>query len=89
MSKQDWIDWLESIGARYHEYDNGGAVDQIYVFSKEEYDLKQAHPRRYKDMYQPYIRLSHFDTGEVYTRWNGYTSTMTDDCVKSIVLNGI
>lgn len=85
MTKQEWISYLDSIGAIYQEYDNDGELDQIYVRSKDEYKMKEAHPRKYKDLYIPYIRLSHFDDNRVYTRENGVTGYQSNDRVKRII----
>lgn len=85
MTKQDWISYLDSIGASYQEYDNDGELEQIYVYSKDERDKKQAHPRKYKNLYVPYIRLSHFDDFRIYTRENGVTGYESNDRVKRII----
>lgn len=78
MSRQEFIDFLVEKNIPYREYTEKG-LDQVYVFSKGEYELKKKHPRKYSYLYVPYIRISHFDEVEWYTRENGYTCYMNVD----------
>ena len=86
-TKYEFISWLESIDARFSDQSDE-KTDRVYVYSKEEFDLKKKHPRKFKGLYVPYIRVT-WDENGLYTRWNGLTGYMTEDCVKSIITNGI
>jgi len=91
ITYEEMITWLNEHKARFQENEVNG-LRQIYVYSKEEYDMKNAHPKKYKNLYVPYIRLSwHPEERDdaIYTRWNGDTRYMTEDGVKSIIVNGI
>ena len=76
MTKELFIDFLDRREIPYQERDING-LELVYVFSKKEFLLKQKHPKKYKDLYVPYLRVSHFDEDRWYTRDNGWTSYMS------------
>lgn len=71
MTREEFIKLLDEIGAIYEESDVKG-YDGIYICSREEYELRKKHPRKYKDLYVPYIRVSHFDEDQLYVKDNGW-----------------
>lgn len=80
MTSKEFMEFLDSIGARYHYTDNDGKLEQVYVFEKAAYDKKHANPRKYKDLYVSYLRVSNFG-GDLYTREDGWTCYMPDSVV--------
>ena len=86
MTRPEFIDWLESIGAVYKANDENDATDAVYVFGKKELRLKEKFPKKYANLYVPYLRVSHFGDGEstLYTRDNGLCGWMFPERVKSI-----
>lgn len=84
MTRQEFINYLEINEIPYSEYTENGA-DMVYVFSKVEYNKKKAHPRKYKNLYVPYLRVSHFDEYRWYTRDNGLCGYMSIKKVMDIV----
>lgn len=85
MTAKEFMEWLDSIGAAYQFTDNDGRLEQVYVFDKGVYELKKKHPRKYRGLYLPYLRVSNFD-GELYTRQDGWCQYMSDDKVKEICM---
>lgn len=85
MSSKEFMEFLDSIGARYEYTDNDGKLEQIYVFDKDAYDKKKKHPRKYKDLYVSYLRVSNFNA-DLYTRQNGICKYMPDSIVKEICI---
>ena len=90
MTREEFIEFLGEHGIPF-TYDRLAydKYDGVYVFSKKEYNLKKTHPRKYKDLYVPYIRVSDFGykRGRVYTRENGLVgykdlSEVLDICLK-------
>ena len=79
MCKNEFIEWLDSVGARYQDYSEGRGIDTVFVYGKDEYDKKHDHPIKYKNLYVPYLRLSWHqeDPRELYVRDNGLTSLCT------------
>lgn len=73
MTREQFIELLKEKGVHFSEYCENG-LDQIWIYSKKEFELKNKHPRKYKNLYIPYIRVSHFNERENfwYTRENGY-----------------
>lgn len=49
----------------------------MYVYNSKRYKLKTTKPRKYKDLYVPYIRIS-FHSGDWYVRNNGICSYMSE-----------
>ena len=85
MTRQDFINYLVKLGVPFSEYTENGA-DMIYIHSRKEYEEKRNHPRKNKDLFVPYIRVSHFDElPRLYTRNNGYCCYMKLEDVISIV----
>ena len=78
---KEFIDYLESIGARYC-VDTEGGVDKVYIFAKKDYDLVHKYPRKYKNRYVPQIRVSHFDSEMLYVRDNGWCDYWNIDDLK-------
>ena len=85
-NRNDFIKWLEKKGIHHSEYTEKG-LDQVYVYSKEEYEKRQNHPRKYKDLYVPYLRVSQFDGWpNLYVRDNGYCEYMNiQDIVRECI----
>lgn len=79
MTKAEFVEFLEELGAPYEEVEING-LEQVYVYSRREYELKRKYPRKYKDLYLPYLRVSNFG-GELYTRENGWCEYMPDSIV--------
>lgn len=84
MTREEFIEFLETNGIPYSECTVNG-LDQVYVFSKDEYEKKEANPRKYKDLSVPYLRISHFDEYPWYTRENGCCCYMDEESVMDIV----
>ena len=81
MTKEEFIAFLDRENIPYVET-NLGSIDQVYVFERKSYDLKKDNPRRYKDLYVPYFRVSNFGE-KLYTRDNGWCEYMSDkDVIK-------
>lgn len=78
MTKKELVQFLEDNNIPYEE-ENVNGLEQVYVFSKKEYTLKRKHPRKYKNLYLPYLRVSNFG-GELYTRENGWCQ-YTPECI--------
>lgn len=78
-------EYLDKIGARYETVTTGD-FKQIYVFEKDAYDKKHKHPRKYKDLYVSYLRIScHPGHIGLYTRRDGICGYMTDETVKEFI----
>lgn len=89
MTREEFIEFLSEHGIPFTCDYLACKYDGVYVFSKKEYNLKKIHPRKYKDLYVPYIRVSDFGhkRGRVYTRENGLVgykdlSEVLDICLK-------
>ena len=80
MTRGEFINLLVEKKIPYQEYTEKG-LDQVYVYSKDEYEKKQNHPKKYADLYVPYLRVSNFDRDVWYTRENGWTQWMTQEKV--------
>lgn len=83
--------YLDEIGARYNVVSING-FEMIYVFEKDAYDNKKKHPRKYKDLYVSYLRISKHDGDErFYTKMDGITRYLPDYRIKKIIdeLTGI
>lgn len=78
---KEFIDYLNNLDARYY-VDTEGGVEKIYIFAKKDYDLVHKHPRKYKNRYVPYIRVSHFEGNRVYVRDNGLCEYRSLDVLK-------
>ena len=85
MLREDFIKLVEKLGLPYKEANikmlRKKDYDGIYVYGKEAYELVAKHPRKYKDLFVPYIRVSHFDgeCGEpMYIRDNGICRNIND-----------
>lgn len=90
MTRQEFKDYLEKLKIKYIEVKprEDWEFYQIYVEDRRTRELKDLHPRKYSNVYIPYIRVSHFDDmklkidgfevrpGYLYTRENGYTCWM-------------
>ena len=63
----------------------------IYIHDKDAYEKKRKHPKKYKDLYVPYLRVSHFDEERPYTRQDGWCEHKTKEQIMNIVdkLGGI
>ena len=83
-------EYLEKVGARYQVVVTNG-FEQVYVFEKDAYDKRNNHPRKYKDLYVSYLRISDHGGDGLYTRRDGICGEMTDDGIKRIIdeLTGI
>jgi hypothetical protein len=85
-NRNDFVNWLEKKGIPHCEYTENG-LDQVYVFSKKEYEMKQKHPRKNKDLYVPQLRVSQFDGWpDLYVKDNGYCEYMNiQDIVRQCI----
>lgn len=76
MYKEDIIELIKELDLPYqvykHELLEGEEYEAIYVYGKRSYMLRTKYPRRYKNLYQPYLRISHYYEGRLYVRDNGY-----------------
>jgi len=79
MYREDFIDFLKENNLHYCENTVKG-LDEVYVFSTVEFEAKHTHPRKFKNLYVPYLRVSNFD-GDWYVRDNGYCSYMPCEVV--------
>lgn len=87
MTREEFINYLMEIGVPFHDASEdipGGEYDGVYIFEKKAYELKRKHPRKNKNLYIPYLRVSNFG-GEWYIRENGRTQY----CPESIVLKKV
>lgn len=84
MTREDFINFLKEKDIPFEEYTEHG-LDQVWVYSKGEYELKKKNPRKYKNLYVPYLRVSNFD-GDWYTRDNGLCGYMSPVRVMEICL---
>ena len=80
MTRTEFVKFLEENNIPFTEYTQNGA-DMVYVFERKAYEEKKKHPRKNKDMYVPYLRVSHFDEKSWYTRDNGYCCYMNQKTV--------
>lgn len=69
MTREEFIEYLKTTGLDFTESDVEN-YDGIYVLGCES-KLKKKHPRKYKNLYVRYIRISGFDSNEWYVRDNG------------------
>lgn len=84
MTRDDFVNYLRDNGIPYYEYNVNGLY-QVYVYSRKEYEMKKAHPRKNKNLYIPYLRVSHFDGDRWYTRENGVTGYKSVKQIMNIV----
>lgn len=77
MKREAFIKYLEKKNIPYSEYTMNGA-DMVYVYNRREFELKKAHPRKYKDLFVAYLRVSHFDEDMLYTRDCGICGYMNE-----------
>lgn len=88
MTREEFINYLMEIGVPFRDASKdipgGGHYDGVYIFEKKAYELKHKHPRKYKGLYVPYLRVSNFD-GDWYIREDGWTQY----CSESIVLEKV
>lgn len=89
MTREEFINVLKEHDIPFEDLSNNDiyvdGYDGVYVFSRKEYSLKKKHPRKYKNLYIPYIRVSNFG-GEWYTRQDGWCCYMPEEKVIDIVL---
>ena len=67
MTAKKFIEFLDKNDARYYYINHRTAGDVVCVFSKEECDKRKKHPRKYKDIKVPTIRISRFKKDKVFT----------------------
>ena len=82
MFYEEFIKYLDDIGACYVVYNNPGRV-QVYIHDKDLFLLKKKHPRKYKSLFIPYIRVSGFEEGKIYVRDCGLCFYETEEWVKN------
>jgi len=72
MTREDFVEYVKGTGLEYDDKPKGFGddYDGIYIFGYES-KLKKAHPRKYKNLYVPYLRVSNF-SGDWYVRDNGW-----------------
>ena len=85
MLREDFIEIIKKLELPFEECSKCGGwsedYDGIYVFGKDEYTKKHKHPRKYKDLFVPYIRVSNFG-GNMYVRDCGYCYYTNDEDLK-------
>lgn len=60
-----------------YNLENYNGTEFMYVYNSERYKLKTTKPRKYKDLYVPYIRIS-FHDGDWFVRNNGICEYMPE-----------
>lgn len=84
MTRNEFIDWLDSIGAVYDcRFVEG---DRIYVYDRKMHTYRRMHPEKFRTIYVPYIRIGNFDSDMYYTRYNGIVEYMPESEVMSICM---
>ena len=85
MTREEFVEYVKSTGLEYDDNPKGFGddYDGMYIFGYES-KLKKAHPRKYKNLYVPYLRVSNFD-GTWYVRDNGYCHHATENEVVRLV----
>lgn len=90
MTKNEFTKKLDMLKIKYDEVKPRDDLDfyMIYIHSRKEMEMKKSHPRKYKDLYVPYIRVSHFEgdtliqddyrPGKLYVKDNGVTYYMDE-----------
>ena len=63
-----------------YELTEYNGTEFMYVYGSKRYKLKTTKPRKYKDLYVPYIRISFHSRGW-YVRDNGYCSYMPESMI--------
>lgn len=63
MTRQEFKNKMDHFGIEYLEVKPREDLEfyMIYIHGKKELEMKKAHPRKYKDLYVPEIRVSHFE----------------------------
>lgn len=89
--KDELIIYLIENKIPYYEETSIKDYYAIYIFEKDAYEKKKKHPRKYKNLYVPYLRVSHFDEERPYTRQDGICGYMSKERIIDIVdqLGGI
>ena len=89
--KDELIAYLIENDIPYYEETQIENYYAIYINDKDAYYKKKKHPRKYKDLYVPYLRVSHFDEDRLYTRQDGICGYMSKERIMDIVnkLGGI
>ena len=90
MLFEDWLEFLRDVGAEFviDETFVEQIGPRIYVFDKDLFLLQKKHPRKYKNLYVPYMRLSRFEerSGDaVYVRDNGWCAWYSVEDVKRTI----
>lgn len=86
MTREEFIKYLENNNIPFEDASKTiKGYDAVYVVSKREYEKKRNYPRKYKDLYVPYLRVSHFDEERWYTRENGWVEYKTQEEIMKIV----
>lgn len=71
MEKEELIQLCEEMGVPYIAETNSLGEEIVYVYDAGIYELKHKNPRKYNDVFLPYLRVSNFGP-EPYTRHNGW-----------------
>lgn len=89
--KDELIIYLIENDIPYYEETSIQNYYAIYIHDKDAYNKKKKHPRKYKDLYVSYLRLSHFENDRAYTRYDGWCCYMSKERIMNIVdkLGGI
>ena len=89
MTREEFINVLKEHDIPFEDLSKNDnyvdGYDGIWVYSRKEYSLVKKHPRKHKNLYVPYIRVSNFG-GSWYTKYCGYTSYQSQKDVMEIVL---
>ena len=83
--KDELIIYLIENDIPYYEETSIKDYYAIYIYEKDAYEKKHKHPRKYKDLYVPYLRVSRFDEERPYTRQDGWCQYMSKERVLEIV----
>ena len=92
-AKDDMIKWLKERQIDFSDVTAEREIPTVFVYSHKEHIKKKFYPRKYKDLYVPYLRLSWNwedweDDGTIYVRDNGYCYTCTNvDALKKEILD--
>lgn len=80
MTKETFINYLDTIGAIYDDASGDRYIDTVFVYDKKPYQRT----KKTKE-YVPYLRVSwHEEYTHLCTRWNNVCGFMTDDEIKRI-----
>lgn len=68
MTRDEFVMFLQKVKVPYEIVEGIEGYDGVYVYSRKEFNEKKAHPRKNKNLFVPYLRVSDFGTNRVYVR---------------------